>query len=80
MATVMAPWHDSGCDAELPLRMRTFIRLSTGMLRAGALALSFAGFFWTESFADASSNFVASIVSGALFGIACLLKSGPEAA
>ncbi|TLZ53770.1 MAG: hypothetical protein E6K15_09910 [Methanobacteriota archaeon] len=70
-------WHDSGYDAELPVRIRHFVWLSTGMFSAAALALSFLGYAWTGTFAQAASNFLASIVSGAVFGISCVLKFGP---
>ena len=69
--------QDSGYDAELPLRIRHFVWLSTGMFSAAALALAFLGYLWTGTFADAPSNFLASIVSGAMFGVSCVLKFGP---
>lgn len=80
MATVTVlrnRWHDSGYDAELPLRIRHFVWLSTGMFSAAALALAFFGYAWIGTFADVSSNFLASIVSGAMFGISSVLKFGP---
>ena len=47
------------------------------MFSAAALALAFLGYAWTGTFAQAASNFLASIVSGAVFGISCVLKFGP---
>src|SRR5256885_16961859 len=70
-------WHDSGYDAELPVRIRHFVWLSTGMFSAAALALSFLGYAWTGTFAQAASNFLASIVSGAVFGISSCLQFRP---
>src|SRR5438552_18770853 len=69
-------WQDNGYDAELPLRIRHFVWLSTGMYSAAALALAFLGYLWTETFANAASNFLASIVSGAMFGLSSFLKFG----
>src|SRR2546430_17556242 len=71
-------WHDVGYDAELPLRIRHFVWLSTGMFSAAALALAFLGYLWTETFTNAASNFLASIVSGAMFGLSSFLKFGPN--
>jgi hypothetical protein len=81
MATVLGRWnrwHDSGYDAELPLRIRHFVWLSTGMFSAAALAIAFIGYAWSTSLTIASSNFLASIVSGAMFGLSCILKFGPS--
>lgn len=80
MATVTGlsnRWHDSGYDAELPLRIRHFVWLSTGMFSAAALALAFLGYLWTGTFVNAASNFLASIVSGAMFGLSSVLNFGP---
>src|SRR5207253_10088610 len=80
MATVTRLWNrwqDTGYDAELPLRIRHFVWLSTGMFSAAALTLAFLGYLWTETFANAASNFLASIVSGALFGPCSFLQFGP---
>ena len=81
MATVTVlrnRWHDSGYDAELPVRIRHFVWLSTGMFSAAALALAFLGYTWSGSFSDAASNFLASVVSGAMFSLSCVLKFGPK--
>lgn len=80
MATVTGLWHDSGSEAELPLRVRRFVWLSTGMFSAASLGLASLGYFWTGAFENAASSFLASIVSGAMFGIACLLNFGPNEA
>jgi hypothetical protein len=77
MATVTRQWNESGYEAELPLRMRRFVWLSTGMFSAASLALAFMGYFWSSTFEGAGSHFIASIVSGGLFGIASMLKFGP---
>ncbi|MGI0149539.1 MAG: hypothetical protein ACREDF_08425 [Thermoplasmata archaeon] len=80
MATVTGLWHDSGYDADLPLRMRMFIWLSTGMFSAASVGLAAMGYFWTGTFENAASSFVASIVSGTMFGLACRFKFGPNEA
>src|SRR5438093_12297187 len=80
MATVTRLWNrwqDTGYDAELPLRIRHFAWVSTGMVSAAALALASLGYLWTETFANAASNFLASIVAAALFGLSSFLKLGP---
>jgi len=71
-------WHNTGYDAELPLRIRHFVWLSTGMFSAAALALAFLGYAWIGSFSDAASNFLASVASGAIFGLSTVLKFGPK--
>src|SRR5438093_10024848 len=83
MATVTRLWNrwqDTGYDAELPLRIRHFVWLSTGMFSAAALALAFLGYLWTETFANAASNFLASIVSGRFSGFPSFLSFGPTPA
>jgi hypothetical protein len=84
MATVTGTaWNESGYDsyeAELPLRMRRFVWLSTGMFSAASLAMAFVGYFFAGSFEGAGSHFLASIVSGGLFGIASVLKFGMDEA
>jgi hypothetical protein len=80
MATVTGIWnlwHESGYPAELPVRIRHFVWLSTGMFSAAALAVAFIGYAWTGAFEAASSNFFASILSGALFGLSNVLRFGP---
>lgn len=77
MATVTRLWHDNGYEAELPLRMRMFFWLSTGMFSAASLGLAFLGYVWMGTFESAASSYLASIVSGGLFGSASLLTFGP---
>ena len=80
MATVLSlrnVWHESTYPTELPVRIRHFVWLSTGMFSAAALAVAFVGYVWSGGFEAASSNFFASILSGALFGLANVLKFGP---
>lgn len=80
MATVTGHWNENRHESELPLRMRRFVWLSTGMFSAASLALAFVGYFWASSFDGATSHFIASIVSGGLFGLASILKFGPSEA
>jgi hypothetical protein len=83
MATVTGAWKESGYEsyeAELPLRMRRFVWLSTGMFSAASLAMAFVGMFFAGSFEVAGSHFLASVVSGGLFGIASVLKFGMDEA
>ena len=81
MATVTGfrnAWQESAYPAELPVRARHFIWLATGMFSAAALAIAFVGYTWTGALEAASSNFYASIASGALFGLAHVLRFGPS--
>jgi hypothetical protein len=83
MATVLHfrnLWRESTYPAELPVRFRYFVWLSTGMFSAGALAVAFLGYLWTGAFEAASSNVFASILSGALFGLSNVLRFGPNEA
>jgi hypothetical protein len=81
MATVTGfrnHWHDRVSFADLWLRIQHFVWLSTAMFSAAALALAFLGFAWSGSFADGAMNYFASIASGTLFGLACIMKFGPN--
>ncbi|TLZ46040.1 MAG: hypothetical protein E6K19_01580 [Methanobacteriota archaeon] len=80
MATVTEAWNERGYETELPLRMRRFVWLSTGMFSAASLALAFVGYFFAGSFEGAGSHFLASMVSGGMFGIASVLKFGVDEA
>lgn len=73
-------WNESTYPAELPVRFKHFAWLSTGMFSAAALAVAFIGYTWTGAFEAASSNFFASILSGALFGLSHVLRFGPNEA
>ena len=50
------------------------------MFSAASLGLAVIGYSWMETFEDAASIFLASIVSGAMFGIASVSKFGPNEA
>ncbi len=83
MATVTSirnVWDESTYPAELHVRVRHFVWLSTGMFSAAALAVAFVGYAWTGAFEAASSHFLASILSGALFGLSNVLRFGPNEA
>lgn len=80
MATVTGLWNRESYEAELPLRVRKFVWLSTGMFSAASLTLAAMGYLFTGAFEGAASSFVASIASGALFGLATVLKFGPDEA
>lgn len=80
MATVTSAWHENGYEAELPLRVRRFVWVATGMFSAASLAIAFMGYFWSASFDGAASHFMASMVSGGLFGLTSFLKFGPSEA
>ena len=73
-------WNESTYPTELPVRIRHFVWLSTGMFSAAALAVAFVGYTWTGAFEAASSHFFASILSGALFGLSNVLRFGPNEA
>jgi hypothetical protein len=80
MATVSGSGIDRFANeyaSELPLRVRHFLWLSTGMFTAAALALAFLGYLWSGAFEAAASEVGASMVSGILFGVSCVLKFGP---
>ncbi|MCI4371120.1 MAG: hypothetical protein L3J78_00545 [Thermoplasmata archaeon] len=77
MATVTGDWDRTEYKAELPLRLRKFVWVSSGMFSGAALAIAFLGYFWLGPFETATSNFMASIVSGAIFWITTQLNFGP---
>ncbi len=61
-------------------QVRTFVWLSSGMFSASALALAFYGYFMLGGDQVPATHFLAAIVSAVLFGIATLLKLGPDEA
>ena len=83
MATVLSlrnVWCESTYPAELPVIIRHLDWLSTGMFSASALAVAFVGYFWTGTREAMTSNFFASILSSALFGLSNVLQCGPNEA
>jgi hypothetical protein len=73
-------WHKSTYPAEIPVRVRHFVWLSSGMFSAAALAVAFVSYTFTGAFESASSHFFASILSGAIFGLTNVLRFGPSEA
>ncbi len=61
-------------------QVRTFLWLASGMFSTSSLALAFLDFFAARSAAQAGTHFLAAIVTGGLFGVATLLKLGPDEA
>lgn len=59
-------------------RVRKFLWLSSGMFSVGCLASAFAGFTALRAFESAGTNFLAAIVSAGLFGLASVLRFGPD--
>lgn len=70
-------WNASDYPAEIPLRVKNFVWISTGMFSVAALALAFLGYFGIGNVEGAATHFVASIVSGGLHGAVSTMKFGP---
>src|SRR3989304_788223 len=77
MATVPRPPPVDPAEEDLLSRVRRFLWLSSGMFSVASLSLAFTGYAGFGTFEAASANFLASIVSAAVFGIASLLPFGP---
>jgi|GEM_PF-3694659 len=61
-------------------RLPFLLWLFSGMFSLASLALAFAGYFGVGAFESANANFLAALVAAILFGVASLLKFGPESA
>jgi len=59
-------------------RIRKLLWVSSGMFSVVSLGLAFTGYAAMNAYQAASSNFLAAIGSAVLFGIASLLKYGPD--
>ena len=80
MATIAEPPEPDDAAPSLLARLENFLWLSTGMFSLAALGLAATGYLAFGSFESGSSNFLASIASGGLFGLASLLKHAPASA
>lgn len=80
MATVTRSPPVDPAEEDLLSRVRRFLWLSSGMFSVASLSLAFTGYAGFGTFEAASANFLASIVSAAVFGIASLLRFGPASA
>lgn len=72
-------------DAILPevsrvAQIRQFLWLSSGMFSMSAFALAFLDYWTLGPQGQAATHFVAAIVAAALFGVATVLKFGPDEA
>ena len=65
-------------EPSLLVRLRKFLWVWSGMFSVACLALAFTGFAALGAFEAAASNFLGAVVSGGLFGVASLLRFGPD--
>lgn len=61
-------------------RVRKFLWLSSGLFSAASLAIPMIGYMAFGTFDGMVTNFVAAVVSAALFGLASFLHFGPDEA
>ncbi len=80
MATFAAAAHREEKAPTLGFRLREFLWLSSGMFSAAALALSAVGYLALGPAEQAARNFTAALAAALLFGLATLLKFGPQSA
>ena len=64
----------------LVAQVRTFLWLASGMFSTSSLALAFLDYMMVSSEGQATTHFLAAVVSAALFGVATVLKLGPSEA
>lgn len=67
-------------ELSLAQRLRKFLWLSSGMFSAASFAIAAVGVVAFGHFDDLGTSFPAAVISAALFGIASLLRFGPETA
>lgn len=65
---------------DLLAQFRKFLWLSSGLFSSSSLALAFADYFAAGAYQQAGTHFLAAVVAAGLFGIATLLKLGPDEA
>ncbi len=86
MATISlesAPAADSMAlepAVSLASQIRHFLWLSSGMFSMSAFALAFLEFWSAEPAGQGPVHFLAAVASAGLFGVATLLKLGPDEA
>lgn len=84
MATIAQTATAVDVDEAVPLtliaRFRKFLWLSSGLFSAASFAIPAIGYAAFGTFEGVSTNFLAAIVSGCLFGLASFLHFGPEEA
>ncbi len=61
-------------------QVRTFLWLASGMFSTSSLGLAFLDLFEGGSFRAAGTHFLAAVIAAGLFGVATLLKLGPDEA
>lgn len=61
-------------------QIRHFLWLSSGMFSMSAFALAFLDYWTLGPQEQAATHFLAAVVAAALFGVATLLKFGPDEA
>ncbi len=61
-------------------QVRTFVWVSSGMFSASALAIAFLGYVLAGAEQVAGTHFLAAVLSAVLFGVATILKLGPDEA
>ncbi|HYM39307.1 MAG TPA: hypothetical protein VEY12_04060 [Thermoplasmata archaeon] len=84
MATITSaesvPSEAAIAPVSLISQVRTFLWLASGMFSTSALALAFLDYWVVASSSQATTHFVAAVVSAALFGVATVFKLGPAEA
>ncbi len=71
---------DEGADLTFTGRVRKFLWLSSGLFSAASLAIPMIGYMAFGTFEGMVPNFVAAMMSAALFGLASFLHFGPDEA
>ncbi|HII40824.1 MAG TPA: hypothetical protein HA326_06365 [Thermoplasmata archaeon] len=69
-----------GTSVSLASQFRHFLWLSSGMFSMSALFFAFLDYWTLGPQEQAATHFVAAVVAAALFGVATLLKFGPDVA
>lgn len=64
----------------LVAQLRTFLWLASGLFSTSSLAIAFVDVFVAEAYAQASTHFIAAVVAAVIFGVATVMKLGPDVA
>ncbi len=67
-------------SSTLIAQFRKFLWVASGLFSTSSLALAFLDFFAAGAYAQANTHFAAAVAAAALFGVATVLKLGPDEA